>query len=258
MSAIEVKCIQCGSLLRVNARLAGRRVRCSNCETAIHVPEADDAVIEVDSSDDMIETEYFEALPVDVMPAEAIAVEAVPLEQASMSSSGSASGKAEIMPEPISPAVWEDDDSDAIPKRKPRDDDELDMTPMVDVTFLLLIFFMVTASFSLQKSIEVPRQQSDEASFNVSNEDEDLDKVDVQIDERGSFLVMANDWERETPGKQNLTIALKQAMTNGSEGMKLAIKVHEMAKLQFLVDAMDAGTIAGFVDISVTQVDGFD
>ena len=250
MAAIEVKCIQCGSVLRVNARLAGRRVRCSNCETAIHVPEMGDAVVEVDSSDDrdIIEAEYLEALP----------LEAVPLGQPSKSSTGSSSGKAEITPAPITPAVWEDDDSDAIPKRKAREDDELDMTPMVDVTFLLLIFFMVTASFSLQKSIEVPRQQSDEASFNVSNEDEDLEKVDVQIDERGSFLVMANDWERETPGKQNLTIALKQAMTNGSEGMKLAIKVHEMTKLQYLVDAMDAGTIAGFVDISVTQVDGFD
>src|SRR5688572_20269137 len=29
---------------------------------------------------------------------------------------------------------------------------EMDMTPMVDVTFLLLIFFMVTASFTMQKS----------------------------------------------------------------------------------------------------------
>ncbi|MFI4874992.1 MAG: biopolymer transporter ExbD, partial [Blastopirellula sp. JB062] len=29
------------------------------------------------------------------------------------------------------------------------EEDELDLTPMVDVTFLLLIFFMVTASFSL-------------------------------------------------------------------------------------------------------------
>ena len=33
---------------------------------------------------------------------------------------------------------------------------ELDMTPMCDVTFLLLIFFMVTAAFAMQKSFEVP------------------------------------------------------------------------------------------------------
>ena len=40
--------------------------------------------------------------------------------------------------------------------------DDLDMTPMVDVTFLLLIFFMVTAAFSLQKSLEVPTPDQQE------------------------------------------------------------------------------------------------
>jgi len=35
-------------------------------------------------------------------------------------------------------------------------DQELDMTPMVDVTFLLLLFFMVTAAFNLQKAIVLP------------------------------------------------------------------------------------------------------
>ena len=38
--------------------------------------------------------------------------------------------------------------------------DELDLTAMVDVVFQLLIFFMVTASFSLQKSMEVPTPDS--------------------------------------------------------------------------------------------------
>ncbi len=41
-------------------------------------------------------------------------------------------------------------------------DDEMDLTPMVDVTFQLLIFFMVSASFSLQKSIEVPTPDPDQ------------------------------------------------------------------------------------------------
>ncbi|MFZ4471051.1 MAG: ExbD/TolR family protein, partial [Pirellula sp.] len=34
--------------------------------------------------------------------------------------------------------------------------DDMDMTPMVDVTFLLLIFFMITASFSSEKVFEKP------------------------------------------------------------------------------------------------------
>ena len=46
----------------------------------------------------------------------------------------------------------DDDDGYVVKPKEPIPEDELDMTPMVDVTFLLLIFFMVTASFTRSKS----------------------------------------------------------------------------------------------------------
>lgn len=144
------------------------------------------------------------------------------------------------------------------PRRK-REQGELDMTPMVDVTFLLLIFFMVTASFSLQKSIRVPQQNSDlPGPAEPLNPPEMLDPITLNVAENGAFLVLASDWERETPGKQNLITTLKQALGSNKDDMRLDIKVHENAKLQMLVDALDAGTIAGFHEIQVTEVDGFD
>lgn len=36
------------------------------------------------------------------------------------------------------------------------DDDELDITPMIDVTFLLLIFFMVTSKMERSSSLHIP------------------------------------------------------------------------------------------------------
>jgi len=45
-----------------------------------------------------------------------------------------------------------------------REEAEMDMTPMVDVVFLLLIFFMITAAFGMQKSIEIPDPESDQSS----------------------------------------------------------------------------------------------
>jgi biopolymer transport protein ExbD len=159
----------------------------------------------------------------------------------------------------LPPALQMDDDEGDPLARKKRKDEGLDMTPMVDVTFLLLIFFMVTASFSLQKSIPMPRQQTDAPSTNVQEEEEeDIDMVTVQIDEFGSFLVLAPDWERETPGKQNLITALREAIGESGGAVRLVIEVHEDAKLRFLVDCMDAGTIAGYSEAQVTQVDGFD
>ena len=144
------------------------------------------------------------------------------------------------------------------PPRKKCESGELDMTPMVDVTFLLLIFFMVTASFSLQKSIEVPQQKSDSPSQNANLDvPPELESIEVQIDEYGGFLVLAPSWERETPGKQSLLGSLNEAIAGTSDGMRLVVKVHESARLQSLVDCLDAGTIAGYTETRVTQVAEF-
>ncbi|EMI18435.1 Biopolymer transport protein ExbD/TolR [Rhodopirellula maiorica SM1] len=240
-------------------------MRCPDCDAQVDVPELVDAQQADDTPEAIAEVEWVDDGFVDDdvtgmsndhsrdsdVPSPSKIAAAAPVVPAESAVATAPRAAAE-------PAIAEDEDDD-VPKRQPRQDDELDMTPMVDVTFLLLIFFMVTASFSLQKSIEMPRQQTDAPSSNPDPEEtEELDSVEVQIDDRGSFLVMAADWERETPGKQNLISALKEAVPGGSDAMKLVIKVHEMAKLQALVDAMDAGTIAGYTELQVTQVEEFD
>lgn len=246
--SIEVICIQCGTSHLVNDRMAGRRVRCPSCETAVHVPEAEVGLESPNAAEGVAFAEEVEQVEV-----EAVAVEVVAAEAAVTTS---------VAPTPNAavPSRVEDEDEelDEVLARNKRPEEEMDMTPMVDVTFLLLIFFMVTAAFSLQKSIKMPRQQTDAPSSAVQEETEEIDSVEVQVDESGSFLVMAPDWERETPGKQNLITALKDAIAGNDNGMKLQVKVHELAKLHSLVDAMDAGTIAGYSDLEVTQVEDFE
>ena len=126
---------------------------------------------------------------------------------------------------------------------------------MVDVTFLLLIFFMVTASFSMQKSIAMPRQQSDLPSpVFLEQPEETLEIVQIEIGSHGGFFVLTSDWELEIAGKQNLVSRLRQSVESGNGETQLKILVHEQARLQALVDAIDAGTIAGFVSIDLRQV----
>jgi len=254
--SIEVTCSNCRTTKQVNDRLAGRRMRCPQCDGVIQVPELAEVVavepptiagttISGTSGAGLTDAPLFDGDPL-AHPTAATAAFGYSID---------------THPHvPASAAFDDDDDGDeeAMPRTK-ADEGELDMTPMVDVTFLLLIFFMITAAFSLQKSMESPRQQSDAPSTSAVEEDpEELDMVTVQINEYGSYLVLAADWERETPGKQNLIGALKEAMGDGSNVMKLAIEVHEAAKLQALVDCMDAGTICDYGEMQVTQVEGFD
>ena len=50
----------------------------------------------------------------------------------------------------------EDDDDDFVVPRKKREDDEMDITPMIDITFLLLIFFIVCSTMDPTKIGTIP------------------------------------------------------------------------------------------------------
>jgi hypothetical protein len=49
-------------------------------------------------------------------------------------------------------------------RARPEDDPEMDITPMIDVTFQLIIFFMITATFVVQKTMNMPQAEANEPS----------------------------------------------------------------------------------------------
>jgi biopolymer transport protein ExbD len=50
----------------------------------------------------------------------------------------------------------EDDEGPVLPRRRQRADTEMDMTPMIDCTFLLLIFFVVSAKIEPDAAVHLP------------------------------------------------------------------------------------------------------
>jgi biopolymer transport protein ExbD len=44
--------------------------------------------------------------------------------------------------------------------KRPSEDDEPDITPMIDMTFLLLIFFMVTSTMKPEGALQIPAAKS--------------------------------------------------------------------------------------------------
>lgn len=130
-------------------------------------------------------------------------------------------------------------------KRLESGEDGMDMTPMVDVTFLLLIFFMVTASFSVQRSIEQPPPQVEDPSTEVKEEEEqELDYVEVIIDQNNNFLVTTRSEEEvETPSESLMRAKIRNAVKDyGAE--RLLITAHVDSRHERVITVWDAGLAA--------------
>jgi len=59
--------------------------------------------------------------------------------------------------------VVDEDDGDAFPPRAKREEEEMDITPMIDITFLLLIFFVVASKMDPTKTGNIPDATNGEA-----------------------------------------------------------------------------------------------
>lgn len=156
----------------------------------------------------------------------------------------------------LAPAPEEPEEEAFIAPRKGASDDELDMTPMIDMTFLLLIFFMVTATFALQMSMPVPPPKPKEegvAQTTVVDDDRDDDEITVRIDSQSEFWVM----DHRVATRQELISQLRDARdgVGGPPCRKLMIEAHGEARHESVVIVLDAGTEVGMSQISLKSVD---
>ena len=70
-----------------------------------------------------------------------------------------------------------------------REEAEMDMTPMIDVTFQLLIFFMIAATYVVQKTLEIAAAQAEEAPAVVTLSQLADDNVIVKVSRDRSVTV---------------------------------------------------------------------
>ncbi|QDU88723.1 Biopolymer transport protein ExbD/TolR [Pirellulimonas nuda] len=146
-----------------------------------------------------------------------------------------------------------------------RVDDEVDMTPMIDVTFLLLIFFMITAAFALQSALLVPPVQDDEAAASQTVEDVEKDSILIRIDGDNVFWIGAPLWneEQRAPSKQEMREKVRQAREGkggkfGAGPAKVVVQAHGDATHEFVVAALDAGVSAQAEEIQLAKYEDED
>lgn len=129
-------------------------------------------------------------------------------------------------------------------KRQSKELVEVNLTPLIDVVFLLLIFFMVSTTFTKENhlSIDLPEASAEQQTVATN-------RLEIIITAAGSYSIN---------GKtliNNQLDTLKRGLmkaANGEEGLPVTITADANTPHQAVVRAMDASGQAGFVNLSIT------
>ena len=122
---------------------------------------------------------------------------------------------------------------------------------------LLLVFFMVTASFTLQQSLEFPSSKEG-TSENRRDPDKEVALVTVTIDEFNTYRVSTPDWEEEAASEHDLYVALRAARRqheSGSRPIALLVRASGEALHEKVVAALDAGMAVGIDELRLETVE---
>ena len=122
--------------------------------------------------------------------------------------------------------------------------EEINMTPMLDVVFIMLIFFIVTASFVKEAGIDVNRP---EAATAVKK---DRANILVAISDQGEIWI--NKRQIDVRAVQANIERLKAENPQGS----VVIQADKKATTETLIKVMDASRAAGVFDVSIAAQEG--
>ncbi len=130
-------------------------------------------------------------------------------------------------------------------RRRGRHETTIDMAPLIDMVFLLLIYFMVSTNFvrESQLRIELPE------ATGVPDESRP-DIIELVVDQGGDYAVEGRLLVDNTLG--TLVAALATAKKRSPENVHLTITADANARHQAVVRAMDAAGKVGLVRISIT------
>ncbi|EAQ97901.1 ExbD/TolR family protein [Congregibacter litoralis] len=131
-------------------------------------------------------------------------------------------------------------------RRQSREELNVNLTPLIDVVFLLLIFFMVSTTFTreTQLSVDLP-----EATGLVRDEVEQ--QVEILIDEGGNYRV--NGKALVDTSMRTLQAAVYK-VSEGDTTLPLVISADAQAAHESVVKAMDAAGQMGFSRLSIASV----
>ena len=119
---------------------------------------------------------------------------------------------------------------------------DVNITPLIDVVFLLLIFFMVSTTFERESEIEI---MLPEATASATTSDEFV--MQVTIDEEGTYYV---NQQRVINTKLDTLMKAMQEVAGDRKDPPIILSADAKTPHQSVITAMDAARRLGFVHIN--------
>lgn len=124
------------------------------------------------------------------------------------------------------------------------EESQIDMTPMLDVVFIMLIFFIVTSSFVRETGVDVSRPSADTAQST------DAGSVQIGITENNEIWI---DKRRIDPRAVRANVEKSLAENPGGA---VVIVADEGSNTSTLIKVMDQARLAGADNVSVAAKGG--
>ena len=126
--------------------------------------------------------------------------------------------------------------------KKKKEDVQINLTPLIDVVFLLLIFFMVSTSFKKETRVSIELPQANGEQMESPEE-----SIEVAISKSGEIFVNGNGLvNREL---NTIIEAIKQSSTDNQT--PVIISADAAAPYQAVITVMDAAGQAGFKNLTL-------
>ena len=122
------------------------------------------------------------------------------------------------------------------------EENEINLTPMLDVVFIMLIFFIVTASFIKEAGIDVNRP---DAPMTESKPEEA--NILVTIDANDDIWI-----ERRIIDPRAVRANIERLHAENPEG-SVVIQANKSSSNKALVEVMDSARLAGVYNISIAD-----